>query len=241
MRSTAEKRWIFIRRYLLRVVIFALAAFIYSWTATHAVTTTYKAEAEIAFRVTTLPVRLVFLKLFSNPLPLFLEDDIYSVSYDVASVIGSDEVTNRVIERGNLKERLYDPEEYPIYRDWFDDFHAHLMFDIHIHTKSMTIAYAAETPELAKEITYLYVEEFEDCFANLFWKYSTADAIGKVLKSRTDELAQTEQAIDDYLSARGKVAIGREVAQDVMAYYWASGLKWFPARRCWPMTSRLKG
>lgn len=225
MVSVGQKRWIFVRRYLWRVVLFALAALIYSWIATHAARTTYKAETELAFKSTEMPVRFEFLKLFSNPLPIFLEDDIYSLTYDIPSVVASNKVTGRVIERGNFKERLYDPKEYPDYREWFDDFHAHLMFEMHPDTKSMTIAYAADTPELAREITSLYADEFEKYFSGLYWRYSVADAIQEVYNRRAEELAQVEAKIDEQLRAKNKIAVKRGAAQDIMDYLYAEKAK----------------
>jgi uncharacterized protein involved in exopolysaccharide biosynthesis len=225
MVSVGQKRWIFVRRYLWRVVLFALAALIYSWIATHATRTTYKAETELAFKSTEMPVRFEFLKLFSNPLPIFLEDDIYSLTYDIPSVVSSDKITERVIERGKFKERLYSPKEYPVYKEWFDDFHAHLMFEMHPDTKSMTIAYAADTPELAREITSLYSDEFEKYFSGLYWRYSVADAIQEAYNRRADELAQIEAKIDEYIVSKNKIAVKRGAAQDVMNYLYAEKAK----------------
>ncbi len=221
MSAVKQKRWTFIRRYLWRIGFIALAALIYSWIATHATTTTYKAETTIAFKSTELPVRFEFLKLFSNPLPIFLEDDVYSVTYDIPSILTSDLLTNRVIERGNYKEKLYNPKEYPVYQDWYDDFRAHLMFDIYPNTQSMKIAYAARTPELAKEITQYYSDEFEKIFVNMYWRYRVSDSIEKIVKEREDELANLDALIDDYLLAHDKIAVRRGVAQDIMDYLYS--------------------
>ena len=225
MGSAAQKRWTFVRRYLWRVLLFALAALVYSWIATHATRTTYRAETELAFKSTEMPVRFEFLKLFSNPLPIFLEDDIYSLTYDVPTVLSSDKVTGRVIERGNFKELLYDPKKYPDYREWFDYFHAHLMFEMHPDTESMTIAYAADTPELAKEITSLYADEFSKYFAGLYWRYSVAEAIQELYNRRAEELGQVEVKIDEYLATKKQIAVKRGAAQDVMDYLYAERAK----------------
>jgi hypothetical protein len=218
MVSVSEERWVFVRRYLWRLALFALGALGFAWIATHAQKITYRAETELAFKSTESPLKLNLLDLLENQIPLFLEDEIFYVTYDMPSVLSSETLARRVLERNNLKERLYDPEKDGNYEVWFEDFREHLGFDIHEETNSVTIACTAKTPELATEITQVFADEFERYFSTLYWKLSTADAIQKVVDRHTEELAQVNVAINEILAGEKRVAAKRSVAQDVRDY-----------------------
>jgi hypothetical protein len=104
------------------------------------------------------------------------------------------------------------------YPEWFDDFHGRLMFKVHKNTQSMTIAYAAETPELAKEITQLFAEEFESYFSHLYWQLSLADAIQAVVDRRQEELAGINVMINELLVEDERIAAKRTANQDIADY-----------------------
>lgn len=216
--SARIKRLIFVHRYLWRLAMFALAALVFAWLFTHSYTTLYKAETEIAFKSTSSPIKFDLIGLFDNLLPLFMEDDIYSDCYDIPSIITSENIARRVLERNNLKDRLYDPETMKPYPEWFDDFHGRLMFKIHRLRKTMTIAYVAETPELAKEITQLFSEEFESYFSRLYYTRSLADAIQHIVDRRREELAKINVIINETLVADERIAVKRSVTQDISDY-----------------------
>lgn len=216
--SVREQRLIFIHRYLWRVALFALAALVFAWIYTHSSKTLYMAETELAFKSTKYPVKLDVKGLLRNMLPFFMEDDIYSECYDIGTIITSENIARRVLERNNLKERLYDPETMMPYPDWFDIFHGRLMFKVHKNTSSMTITYAAETPELAKEITQLFGEEFEKYFSALYWKLSLADAIQDVVDRRQEELVELNVMINELLVADKRIAARRSASQDIADY-----------------------
>jgi len=216
--SAREKRLIFVHRYLWRLGMFALAALVFAWLFTHSYTTLYKAETEIAFKSTSNPGKFDLMGLFDNLLPLFMEDDIYSDCYDIPSIITSENVARRVLERNDLKDRLYDPKTMKPYPEWFDDFCGRLIFEIHQVTNSMTIAYVAETPELAKEITQLFGEEFESYFSQLYYTRSLADGIQHVVDRRRKELAEINVMINETLVADERIAAKRTITQDITDY-----------------------
>ena len=230
--SVREQRLIFIHRYLWRIAIFALAAFGFAWLFTHSYTTLYKAETELAFKTTKSPVKFDIRGLLGNMLPFFMEDDIYSECYDIGSIITSENIARRVLERNNLLERLYDPETMKPYSEWFDDFHGRLMFKVHKHTSSMTIAYAAETPELAKEITQLFAEEFEKYFSTLYWQLSLADGIQDVVDRRQVELAEIHVMINELLVEEKRLGAKRSTTQDIADYLIAEKGKLLTKARC---------
>ena len=98
-----------------RVVLIALLSLAYALFLAYGGKPKYKAEMEIAFKTTEPLYRIKLIKLLENPLPLFLEDDVYFVTYDVNTVVESQNLAERVIEAGNFKERLYDPDDFPIF------------------------------------------------------------------------------------------------------------------------------
>ena len=222
MISTVEsariKRLVFVHRYLWRLATFALASLVFAWLFTHSYTTLYKAETEIAFKSTSNPIRFDLMGLFDNLLPLFMEDDIYSDCFDIPTIITSENVARRVLERDNLKDRLYDPKTMKPYPDWFGDFHGRLMFKIHRMTNTMTISYVAETPELAEEITKLFSEEFESYFSQLYYTRSLADGIQHIVNRRRNELAEINVMINETLVADDRIAAKRTITQDVTDY-----------------------
>ncbi len=213
-----EKRWIFARRYLWRVFWFAIAALAFSWIATHAVKTTYKAETVLAYKSTDYPLDFDLMYLLETRLPLFIEDDIYSLTYDMPSVLTSTAVAERVLDRDNLRERLYDPEEGKTYEEWLEDFMAHLMFKTSKDLDSITIAYTAETPDLAEEITRIYSEEFEKYLSGLYWHLSLADAIQVVVDRHVNEMAQLRETVNAAKVAANRPALEKSVVKDVQNY-----------------------
>jgi hypothetical protein len=220
-----EKRWVFGRRYLYRVAWFAIAALAFSWLATHTVKTTYKAETILAFKSTSYPVSFDLLDLLDNRVPLFIEDEIYSLTFDMPSVLTSVTVAEKVLDRDGLRERLYDPEEDEDYSEWLDQFRAHLKFKISQDFDTITIAYTAETPELAEEITRIYAEEFEGYFSRLYWHLSLADAIQVVVDRHVNEINELAAIVNAAKVEEIRPAVKKSATKDVDKYLLAEKAK----------------
>ena len=195
----------FLRRVVLpnwwRYLVVIAICFGYAFGKSLTGPTWYKAEATLAFKNRPDQLAEDPLRMMMNPLPVAFSEDPIEEQYDIATLLYSVNMANRVL--GDELEEAYDPNEYDDLMDFYAKFLSRLSFEYDGDKKIVYLSFTYKTSEKAAE----YCNRFAQAVEEFMQEVVDATAITPILLRRL-EVAAVEAEVADAEAQRIAEAYG---------------------------------